>query len=87
MSEEDQLKHEVEFAQMGQQVLNNAAYKQAIMLRKAQIFELFCSSKQDQADIREECWRTMVNITALEQYFQTLLTTGKMAETSLKQKE
>ena len=84
MNQEEQLKQESAFAQMGQQVLNNAAYKQAISMRKAQIFEVFCNTTKDQADVREEAWRTMINITALEQYFETLLTTGKMADISLK---
>ena len=83
--QEDQLKREVTFANMGKQVLSNEAYKQAVTIRKAQIFDVFCNTKQDQADVREEAWRTMKNMDALEQYFENLLTTGKMAETSLKE--
>lgn len=85
--EEDQLKREVAFAEIGSQVVNNEAYKQAISIRKAQIFEVFCNTNKDQSDVREEAWRTMVNITALEQYFETLLTTGKMAKSTLELNE
>lgn len=85
--EEDRLKREVEFAEIGSQVLNNEAYKQAIAIRKAQIFEVFCGTNKDQSDVREEAWRTMVNMKALEQYFETLFTTGKMAKTTLESNE
>ena len=74
---------DVVLANAGKQVLNNVAYKNAMMLRKAQIFELFCKTKHDQPEEREEAWRTMMNINALEDYFNVLLTTGKMAEHSL----
>lgn len=81
----DKLKQESEFAKMGMQVLNNEAYKIALMARKTQIFEVFCNTKADQTDVREEAWRTMANLTALEQYFEQLLTTGKMADQMLKE--
>ena len=81
--QKDHLKQESAFAQMGQQVLNNAAYKRALFLRKAQLFEDFSNTKQDQSDVREEAWRTMQNIKALEKFFEETLTTGKMADTSL----
>jgi len=81
--QEDQLKRENALAEMGKQVVNNEAYKQALILRKAQIFEVFCNTKKDQADVREEAWRTMVNINALEDYFKTILTTGRMNEAIL----
>lgn len=81
--EKEKREQESAFAAIGQQVLNNEAYKQAMMLRKAQIFELFCKTAQDQPEIREECWRTMVNINALEDYFKTILDTGKLADITL----
>ena len=80
MTEKEQLEQEVSFANMGKQVVNNEAYIQAITARKAQIFDVFCNTKKDQSDVREEAWRTMKNMDALEAYFQDILTTGKMAE-------
>ncbi len=80
----EQLQEEVQFAEYGRQVLENPAYKQAMTLRKAQIFEVFCDTTQDQTDVREEAWRTMKNINALEDYLNTLLETGKMADEQLK---
>lgn len=81
--QEEQLKRESAFAVQGNLVLNNEAFKQAITLRKAQIFELFCRTKPDQTDVREEAWRTMVNINALEDYLTKALSTGKMADSQL----
>ena len=78
-----QLSDEVELASLGKQVVNNKAYINALTLRKAQIFEVFCRTKQDQSDVREEAWRTMKNLTALEDYFNNILTTGKMAAITL----
>ena len=87
MDQKEQYEQEVAFANMGKQVLNNEAFKQALTVRKAQIFEVFCDTSQEQTDVREEAWRTMKNMNALEEYFRILLETGKMAETTLKSTE
>jgi len=81
--ETDQLKREVALAAEGKQVLNNPAFKNALVIRRAQIFDVFCNTKKDQEDVREEAWRTMKNMDALEQYFNEMLSTGKMAESTL----
>lgn len=85
MTDDDKLKYEseVNLASMGKQVLGNAAYKQAFDVRRAQIFDVFCRTSKDQEDIREEAWRTMKNLDALDEYFRQLLETGKMAEITL----
>ncbi len=79
----EQLEQESAFAKMGQQVVNNEAFKKAIQERKDQIFELFCRTKADQQEVREEAWRTMVNMEVLEKYLHKALTTGRMADTTL----
>jgi hypothetical protein len=84
---EEQLEEESKLAQMGLQVVNNEAYKAAFNVRRAQIFEVFCKTNKDQADIREEAWRTMVNLDSLDAYFQKALTTGKMADMTLEKLE
>ncbi len=81
--QEEQLKQESAFAQMGLLVVNNEAYKQAMMVRRSQIFEIFCNTKIDQEDVREEAWRTMQNLNVLEEWLKTALTTGKMADQTL----
>ena len=85
--QKEQLEREVTLAQQGKVILNNPAFKQALVIRKAQIFDVFCSTKKDQEDVREEAWRTMKNMDALEQYFKEMLATGKMAEVTLKANE
>jgi len=86
MNEEQktQLERESEFARTGKQVLDNPAFNQAITVRRAQIFEIFCNTSKDQSDIRDEAWRTMKNMDALESYFKMALETGKMADMQLK---
>ena len=79
----EQLEQESAFAKMGQQVVNNEAFKQAMVIRERQIFEVFCSTKADQSDIREEAWRTMVNLRALQGFLKRALETGKMADETL----
>ncbi len=81
--QQEQLEQEVAFAAMGKQVLDNKAFQEALTIRKAQIFDVFCNTSQEQADVREEAWRTMKNMNALEGYFQELLETGKMASATL----
>jgi hypothetical protein len=80
---EETLVEQVRLAEMGQQVVNNEAYKQALIARKAHLFEVFCSTSQDQSDVREEAWRTMQNLKALEVYFQQVITSGKLSEEHL----
>ena len=82
--QKEQLERESAFAAMGKQVLGNAAYNEAMTVRRAQIFEVFCKTNKDQEDVREEAWRTMKNLDAIEEYFRVLLETGKMAEETLK---
>ena len=52
-----------------QQILSNELFKLAFTQRKAELFRVFCDSKSDQQDIRDEAWRTMQNLNLLEQYF------------------
>jgi len=85
--QEEQLKEEITLAQMGQQVVNNHIYKQAFIARKGQLFDIFCKTKKDQEDVREEAWRTMQNLNALESYFEQVLNTGKMADIKLNELE
>ena len=79
----EKAKQESAFAQMGKQVIDNAAYKQVFLVRRSQIFEIFCLTKKDQEDVRDEAWRTMQNLNALEEFFNQALTTGKMADQTL----
>jgi hypothetical protein len=68
---------------MGQQVLDNEAFNQAMITRKSQIFDIFCDSGIDQTDVREKAYLTMINMIAFEEFFRLAMETGKMADTSL----
>jgi len=89
MSDQDRLKEhlteESKLGQMGLQVLNNHVFKQAMIAREAQLFEFFCNTSKDQGDEREEAWRTMQNLKCLQQYFDEVLTTGKLADNQLEE--
>lgn len=77
---DDELRLDVKFAETTHQVLNNEAYKAAMTLRKAELFEAFSSSTAGQEEVREEAWRTMQNLRALEDYLREFLMNGKVAE-------
>ena len=81
----EHLAEESKLGQMGLQVLNNHVFKQAMLAREAQLFEVFCNTKKDQDDVREEAWRTMQNLKCLQQYFDQELTTGKLADNQLEE--
>lgn len=80
----DRLEKEITRAAYGKQVMSNPAYQEAMTARKAQIFDVFCKTSQEQSDVREEAWRTMKNLEALEKYFEKALESGKIAEQKLK---
>lgn len=79
----EQAKRESEFALLGKQVLDNPAYNQVFLVRRSQLFDVFSNTKKDQQDVREEAWRTMQNLNAIEEFFRIALETGKMADTTL----
>lgn len=79
-----QLEREVELGNQGRLVLNNVAFRSAFDLRKAEIFLSFTDTTYDDPEGRDEAWRTMQNLISLEQYFDDILTTGKMASDTLK---
>jgi hypothetical protein len=80
----EQLKREEELGNQGRLVLNNIAYQQAFQIRKAEVFMSFTDSKEGETKKRDEAWRTMQNLIALEEYFKEVLDTGKMARDQLK---
>ena len=69
---------------MAAQLLTNPAYVHIISQRKAEIFEEFSSSEQDQPEVREEAWRTMKNLDAILKHAVLMIDDGKMAEETLK---
>lgn len=80
---EDDLKEKAKLEAMGQLVVNNEAFKRAVKQRKDELFDTFTSTRADQTEEREEAWRTMQNLNALLDYFETILIDGKMAREQL----
>ncbi len=83
----EQLESESKMGYHANQVMSNPAFKQAMLLRKSQIFDVFCKSKAEQCEVREEAWRTMVNLLALEKFFQQTIDTAKMSDKQLAQND
>jgi hypothetical protein len=83
IDEREQLEREVEIANDTRLLVSNPVFKAAMAVRKAQVFTDFTSSKADEIERRNEAWRTMQNLLALEAYFTNALQSGKLAELSL----
>ncbi len=83
MQNKEALEEAAVFASYGKQVLDNPAYQQAFTARKAKLFDTFCRSKAEETEKREEAWREMQNLIAIERYFNRILGTGKKAEEAL----
>lgn len=66
-----------------QSVLNNSIYKESLVIIKAQMFDAFVRSNADQSAEREEIWRRMNNLDALEKQLTSVMTTGKLGEATL----
>jgi len=81
------LESEVSNAAHSQQVLNNPAYREAFIARKAKIFDNFCKSKPEEVGKRETAYLEMRNLLSLERYFEKSLQSGKMAEQTLDMNE
>ena len=74
----------VVMANHARQVLTNPAYQEAFTARKAKLFDIFCNSKAEESDKRDEAWREMQNLIALERYFNKVLQSGRMSGETLK---
>ena len=61
-------------------VINNPIYKEALILLKAQMMETFQRTKYDQKEEREEIWREMKVLDALERQLESVMRTGRLAE-------
>ena len=79
----NKLEQQVNFAQSTHELLNNVAFKSALTARKAQIFDEFCNTSQNDDESRKEMWRTMKNLDALETYFSQAMYTGGVAKQEL----
>lgn len=60
-------------------ILNNPLYQEAIMTLRGQMMEQFTKTTHDQSDERDEVWRTMKVLDAIERQLESIMSTGKLA--------
>jgi hypothetical protein len=82
--DKEELEKRIIAAEEGKQVFKSEVLQNAITYRKAQIFQAFCETGADEQDVRDEAWRTMQNMEALERYFERILEGGEIARKELK---
>ena len=58
---------------------NNTFFSQLMADRKSQIFEKFCRTAADDNAERDELWRTMQNLKAIERHINEAIHTAVMA--------
>ncbi len=76
----EKAKEELQLASYAQQVINNPAYKQAMMVIRADLLQKFTSiSFKDTADLLE-IKRRMDTIEQLQGLFERTMQTGRLAE-------
>ncbi len=60
-------------------ITTNPLYIEAFMVKRGQMMEEFTKTKHDQSAERDEIWRTMRCLDSLEKYFESIMSTGKLA--------
>ena len=68
------------------QVLENPIFKESFMLIRADIVDKFTNTKFNQKDERDELWRKMQTLDAIEKHLTRVLQTGTLAEQTLGKK-
>lgn len=61
-------------------VINNPVYKEAIMALRGQMMEEFSKTTYEQSNARDEIWRTMKVLDAIESKLKYVMTTGRIAQ-------
>lgn len=69
--------------QLAQQIVTNPIYKEAFGMIKAKFIDDLTKTTFKQSSERDELWRKMQTIEAVEAYIVDVLETGKIAEESL----
>ena len=64
-------------------ILNSYLHKEAWNVIEMHLFDQFSKSKHEQSDEREALYREMKALQRVKKYYESILTTGKMAEEEL----
>jgi len=60
-------------------ITTNPLYVEAFMVLRGQMMEQFTKTTHDQSEERDEVWRTMKCLDAIEAQFKAIMNTGKLA--------
>lgn len=80
MKELEQAKEDLQLASYAQQVVNNPAYRQAMMILRAEHIDQFTKASHDDIDLLTEIKRSMNNVEKLQRVFEKLMQDGRIAE-------
>jgi CRISPR/Cas system CMR-associated protein Cmr5 small subunit len=64
-------------------ILNSYLHKEAWNVIEMHIFDQFSKTKHEQSDQREALYREMKGLQRVKKYYESILTTGKLAEDEL----
>lgn len=77
---ESQLDQEIQRKAAAEQILNSYLHKEAWNVIEAHLFDQWSRTKHDQESEREALYREMRGLARVKKYYESILTTGKMAE-------
>lgn len=77
---ENRLEEEVQRKAAAEQILGSYLHKEAWNVIEAHLFDQWSRTKHDQESEREALYREMKGLTRVKKYYESILTTGKLAE-------
>ena len=80
MSKLEQAKEDLVLAGYAQQVVNNPAYKQAMMIIRAEHIARFTKASHDDVDELKEIKRSMSNVEKFQGELEKIMQSGRIAE-------
>ncbi len=84
--DEQRLNEDINRAELARQIIDSPIYQEALLVMKAQLMDVFQSTKFKESDERDEIWRKMQTLNNFEGYFEQLMESGKFAKATLSQK-
>ncbi|MEE9532736.1 MAG: hypothetical protein V3W52_17290 [Syntrophobacteria bacterium] len=79
----EQLDNEVKRKAEADRITNSWLHKEAWNVLEMHLFDQFSKTKDNDADVRESLYREMKALTRVKKYYESIITTGKMAEHQL----
>ena len=79
----EQLDDEIKRKSAADLILNSYLHKEAWNVIEMHLFDQFSKTKHEQDDQREAIYREMKGLQRVKKYYESILTTGKLAEVEL----